>query len=237
MNKYSKKLAGIYIHFPFCKIKCGYCDFYSITDREDSIPIFIDLLIKEIELYFKSHNTSHLSFDSIFLGGGTPSLIASKDIERILSSLSKNMDISNVKEITIEANPGESPKERLIEYRKLGINRISFGFQSLDNRLLTFLDRLHKSEDCLIAFNDERDVGFNNINTDMIFNIPNQSISVLRDNLNRVLELSPEHISCYSLTVEKGTMLHYNVLNNIVKMPDEKLGQEMYTTINPVVIC
>ena len=234
MNKRSKKLTGIYIHFPFCKIKCGYCDFYSIVDKEDSIPLFIDSIIKEFELYFDSHDTSNLEFDSIFLGGGTPSLISSMDIERIVSALSKNINISTLKEMTIEANPGESPKDRLAEYKKLGVNRISFGFQSLDDQLLTFLDRAHKSQDCLIAFNDARSVGFNNINADMIFNIPNQSISVLRDNLNRVLELNPEHISCYSLTVEKGTTLHYNVSNNIVKMPDEKLGQEMYTTTTQV---
>jgi len=229
MNKNSKKLAGIYIHFPFCKIKCGYCDFYSIIDRESSIPLFVDSLVKEFELYFRSHDTSHLSFDSVFLGGGTPSLITSENIERILSVLSKNIDISNIKEITIEANPGESPKERLMEYRKLGINRISFGFQSLNDHLLQFLDRLHKSKDCIIAFNDAREVGFDNINTDMIFNIPNQSVNILNDNLKQLLELGPEHISCYSLTVEKGTMLHYNVSNNIVKMPNEKLDQEMYS--------
>ena len=116
-----------------------------------------------------------------------------------------------------------------MEYRKLGINRISFGFQSLNDQLLQFLDRLHKSKDCIIAFNDAREVGFDNINTDMIFNIPNQSVNILNDNLKQLLELGPEHISCYSLTVEKGTMLHYNVSNNIVKMPNEKLDQEMYS--------
>ena len=228
MNKNSKKISGIYIHFPFCKIKCGYCDFYSIADREESIPIFIDSLLKEFELYFQYHDTSTLEFDSIFLGGGSPSLITSQDIDRILSSLSKYIDISNMEEITIEANPGESPKGRLVEYKKIGVNRISFGFQSLDNELLHFLDRLHRTEDCIIAFNDAREAGFDNINVDMIFNIPGQTINTLNDNLHEVLELEPEHISCYSLTVEKGTTLHHNVSNNIVKMPDENLNEGMY---------
>ena len=228
MNKDSQTTAGIYIHFPFCKVKCGYCDFYSIADRHDSIPEFVDSIIKELKLYFQLNDTSKINFDSIFLGGGTPSLIPSKDIERVLSTLSENIKISSVKEITIEANPGESPKDRLKEYRDLGVNRISFGFQSLDDKLLKFLDRLHKTTDCIIAYNDARDSGFDNINTDMIFNIPNQKIETLVNDLNVITELAPEHISCYSLTVEKGTMLHSNVSKNIVKMPDENLDKEMY---------
>ena len=228
MNKKNRKLAGIYIHFPFCKIKCGYCDFYSITDRESSIPIFMDSLINEIELYFKTYNTDNLYFDSIFLGGGTPSLIPSKEIEKIFNTLSKKIDLSKVEEITIEANPGESPKDRLKEYRKLGVNRISFGFQSLDNSLLQFLDRLHKSKDCLIAYNDARESGFDNINTDMIFNIPNQTIETLTANLKTIIDLEPEHISCYSLTVEKGTMLYNQVSDGTVKMPNEDLDYNMY---------
>ena len=139
MNSNSKKTAGIYIHFPFCKIKCGYCDFYSIADQEDSIPVFIDSLIKEIKLYFNSHDVSALDFDSMFLGGGTPSLISSNYIQQIFETLSEYVKLSNLKEVTMEANPGESPKERLREYRKLGVNRISFGFQSLDNSLLKAL--------------------------------------------------------------------------------------------------
>ena len=230
MKRDYQKLAGIYIHFPFCKIKCGYCDFYSIADKEDLIPTFIDSLIKEIRLYFQSHDTSKLTFDSIFLGGGTPSLIPSKYIEKILFTLSEKINISNIKEMTIEANPGESPVDKLKEYHDLGINRISFGFQSLDNKLLKFLDRLHQSTDCIIAYNDARSAGFNNINTDMIFNIPNQSIKTLINDLNVITELAPEHISCYSLTVEKGTMLHYNVSNNIVNMPNESLEKEMYSS-------
>ena len=228
MSKNSKKLAGIYIHFPFCKVKCGYCDFYSIADKESSIPIFIDSLIKEIELYFENYNTANLHFDSIFLGGGTPSLIPSKDIEKIFNTLSKRVDLSKVKEITIEANPGESPKNRLKEYRELGVNRISFGFQSLDNNLLQFLDRLHKSKDCLIAYNDARDSGFDNINTDMIFNIPNQTIKTLTTDLKTIINLEPEHISYYSLTVEKGTMLYNQVSDGTVKMPNEDLDYSMY---------
>ena len=230
-----RKKSGIYIHFPFCKIKCGYCDFYSITNQENSIPLFIDSLVKEIEIFFQENDVNNMQFDSIFLGGGTPSIIPAKYLEKIFLKLSNYIDINSLKEITIEANPGESPKNRLKEFRNLGINRISFGFQSLDNKLLKFLDRLHKSNDCIIAYNDARDSGFDNINTDMIFNIPGQTVETLINDLEVIMELAPEHISCYSLTVEKGTMLYNNVSKGKVKMPDEELDYDMYKIVTSII--
>ena len=230
-----KKKSGIYIHFPFCKIKCGYCDFYSITNQESSIPLFIDSLVKEIEIFFQENDVHNMQFDSIFLGGGTPSIIPAKYLEKIFLKLSDYIDINSLEEITIEANPGESPKNRLKEFRNLGINRISFGFQSLNNKLLRFLDRLHNSNDCIIAYNDARDSGFDNINTDMIFNIPGQTVETLINDLEVIMELSPEHISCYSLTVEKGTMLYNNVSKGKVKMPDEKLDYDMYKMVTSII--
>ena len=229
-----KKKSGIYIHFPFCKIKCGYCDFYSITNQESSIPLFIDSLVKEIEIFFQENDVHNMQFDSIFLGGGTPSIIPAKYLEKIFLKLSDYIDINSLEEITIEANPGESPKNRLKEFRNLGINRISFGFQSLNNKLLRFLDRLHNSNDCIIAYNDARDSGFDNINTDMIFNIPGQTVETLINDLKVIMELTPEHISCYSLTVEKGTMLYNNVSKGKVKMPDEKLDYDMYKIVTSI---
>ena len=231
----NKRTSGIYIHFPFCKIKCGYCDFYSITNREDSIPVFIDSLLHEIELYFNTYDTSKYNFDSLFMGGGTPSLIEPQYIEKIFNTLSSYIDISSLIEITMEANPGEAPRSSLKAFRDIGVNRISFGFQSLDDRLLKFLDRIHTSEQCTIAFNDARESGFNNINTDMIFNIPGQSLEILSDNLNAVIKLGPEHISSYSLTVEKGTMLYNNVLKGKVLMPDEKLDYDMYRKTSNII--
>ena len=133
-----------------------------------------------------------------------------------------------IKEITIEANPGEASKEYLNGYKEIGINRISFGFQSLDDKLLKFLDRLHSAKQCILAFEDARKAGFENINTDMIFNIPEQSLDILSENLKSVIKLQPEHISSYSLTVEKGTMLYKNVSNGKVVMPDEELDYKMY---------
>ena len=222
------KNSGIYIHFPFCNIKCGYCDFYSIVDRKDSIPNFIESIVKEIDLFFRLNDLNKLNFDTIFLGGGTPSLIKPHYIEKIFKALSNHIDFSMIKEITIEANPGEASKEYLNGYKEIGINRISFGFQSLDDKLLKFLDRLHSAKQCILAFEDARKAGFENINTDMIFNIPEQSLDILSENLKSVIKLQPEHISSYSLTVEKGTMLYKNVSNGKVVMPDEELDYKMY---------
>lgn len=222
------KKSGIYIHFPFCNVKCGYCDFYSIVNRKESIPNFIESIIKEIDLYFNSNDLNKLEFDTIFLGGGTPSLIEPHYIEKIFKTLSNHINFSMIKEITIEANPGEASKEYLNGYNEIGINRISFGFQSLDDKLLKFLDRLHSAKECILAFEEARMAGFENINTDMIFNIPDQSLDILSENLKSVIKLQPEHISSYSLTVEKGTMLYSNVSKGKVVMPNEELDYRMY---------
>ena len=222
------KKSGIYIHFPFCNVKCGYCDFYSIVNRKESIPDFIESIVKEIDLYFNSSNSNKLKFDTIFLGGGTPSLIEPHYIEKIFKALSNHIDFSIIKEITIEANPGEISKDYLNGYREIGINRISFGFQSLNDKLLKFLDRLHSAKQCIVAFEEARTAGFENINTDMIFNIPGQSLDILSENLKSVIKLQPEHISSYSLTVEKGTMLYSNVTKGKIVMPDEELDYNMY---------
>lgn len=222
------KKSGIYIHFPFCNVKCGYCDFYSIVNRKETIPYFIESVIKEIDLYFNSNDLNKLEFDTIFLGGGTPSIIEPHFIEKIFKTLSNHINFSMIKEITIEANPGEVSKKYLNGYKEIGINRISFGFQSLDDKLLKFLDRLHSAKQCILAFEEARIAGFENINTDMIFNIPGQSLDILSENLKSVIKLQPEHISSYSLTVEKGTMLYSNVSKGKVVMPDEELDYNMY---------
>ena len=222
------KKSGIYIHFPFCNVKCGYCDFYSIVNRKETIPYFIESVIKEIDLYFNSNDLNKLEFDTIFLGGGTPSLIEPHYIEKIFKTLSNHINFSMIKEITIEANPGEASKKYLNGYKEIGINRISFGFQSLDDKLLEFLDRLHSAKQCILAFEEARIAGFENINTDMIFNIPGQNLDILSENLKSVIKLQPEHISSYSLTVEKGTMLYSNVSKGKVVMPDEELDYNMY---------
>jgi oxygen-independent coproporphyrinogen-3 oxidase len=213
------KSAGIYIHIPFCAIKCMYCDFYSIADREESIPRFVNALISEIQRC--QIDTTEWKIDTIFIGGGTPSLLEAKQIESILEALAAKYDLSSVKEFTIEANPGEAPKERLRDFCSFGINRISMGVQSLEPKLLKFLTRIHSVEQVFETFENARAVGFENVNCDLIYAIPGQSWEIWERDLNRIIELEPNHISAYTLTLEKGTDLFTLVKNKKVTMPKD----------------
>ena len=220
------KKAGLYIHVPFCKVKCVYCDFYSITKKEDQIPLFTKCLLKEINNY--KHYAGKWEFDTIFFGGGTPSLLPAKYLEQILQKLHDTFDTSNVQEITLEANPGEAPLQHLKDIRGLGVNRLSMGFQSFDDKILKVLGRLHQSEDCFKTFKNARKAGFDNISADMIFNIPELSTQNWKKDLNKLLELEPEHISAYSLTVEPSTKLFNLVKNKELLMPLEKTDIEQF---------
>ena len=218
--------AGIYIHIPFCKVKCNYCDFYSITEREYQREIFTKMLCREIELYIKE-NQFEFIIDTIFFGGGTPSLLENRQMDSILNCIAKYYSIKNVIEITMEANPGEASKEKLAGFKNSGINRLSMGFQSLQPDLLFFLTRIHSREEALITFQIARDVGFENINIDLIFSIPNQTIKMLEEDLKIVTDLNPNHISAYSLTVESGTELNRLVKKNLITMPKDESDLEM----------
>ena len=220
------KKSGLYIHIPFCKVKCVYCDFYSITKREKQIPLFTECLLKEIDLY--KEYSEKWSFDTIFFGGGTPSILPAKYLEQILQKLHDTFDTSKVTEISLEANPGEAPFEHLKDIKSLGVNRISMGFQSFDDKILKLLGRLHEAKDCFNTFNNVRKAGFDNINTDMIFNIPGLSVNNWKKDLNKLLDLDPEHISAYSLTVEPSTKLFNLVKNKKVLMPIEKTDIEQF---------
>ena len=167
--------AGIYIHIPFCKVKCIYCDFYSITEREHQRDHFTKMLCREIELYSKS-NVFDYKIDTIFIGGGTPSLLTPNQLHSIIDTLNNCYNLEKVCEITMEANPGEAPIEKLKEFKASGINRLSMGFQSLQPELLKFLTRIHTKEQAIDTFHNARLAEFKNINIDMIFSIPNQSL-------------------------------------------------------------
>ena len=211
--------AGIYIHIPFCSVKCIYCDFYSIADRENSIPRFINTIVKEIETC--SVDVSNWKLETIFIGGGTPSLLIGSYIESIIKALERKYDLTKIKEFTIEANPGEAPLERLKDYRSLGINRLSMGVQSLEPDLLKFLTRIHSANQVFKTYENARTAGFENINFDLIYSMPGQSWEIWERDLFRVLDLKPEHISAYTLMLEKGTELYQFVKKGEVAMPDE----------------
>ncbi|HJN98588.1 MAG TPA: radical SAM family heme chaperone HemW [Candidatus Marinimicrobia bacterium] len=221
-----KTSAGIYIHTPFCAVKCMYCDFYSIANREEVIPRFIKTIITEIERC--EVDTSNWKIDTIFLGGGTPSLLESKYIESILESIQTKYDLSSVTEFTIEANPGEAPRDRLKEFRNLGINRLSMGVQSLEPDLLKFLTRIHSVEQVFETYDNARSIGFDNVNFDLIYSIPGQTWEVWERDINRIIDLQPNHISAYTLTLEKGTDLFKLVKDKKVRMPENAMTGEWF---------
>lgn len=221
MNK-----AGIYLHIPFCKTKCIYCDFYSVTKRDDSIEKFVSCLIKEIEL--NKDKLSNFKFDTIFFGGGTPSVLTEKQLEKILNALNKFYDLDKNIEVTLECNPGEINYEKLKYFRQIGVNRLSIGFQSFNEKILKFLGRLHSSEQSISTFNHARKAGFDNINIDLIYDVPKQKVKDWKNDLFLGTSLEPEHISAYSLTVEKNTALHSMVKNKTVLMPSEEIDKKMF---------
>jgi oxygen-independent coproporphyrinogen-3 oxidase len=224
-------MTGIYIHFPFCVKKCFYCDFYSL-EKLDGIDGFIDNLSKEIELRIAQYNRN-LEVDSIFFGGGTPSLMKPKHLEKTLNSLNTFLTLAPDCEISLECNPGTIDIEYLAEYKKLGINRLSFGVQSFRDSELKFLERIHSSDEATIAISTAMDLGFDNVSLDLIFALPDQTLSDWDYSLNKAIELNPNHISAYSLIYEKGTPLYRQwKKGQIAKLEEDKDAELYLHTIN-----
>lgn len=225
-------MLGLYIHIPFCAKKCFYCDFnsYEIT-RKDEKSIYIKNLIKEMEFY--KEDFKERKFSSIFLGGGTPSILNEDEINIIFENIYKNYNISENAEITIECNPGTLTKEKLITMKKVGINRLSIGLQTTDNNLLKSIGRIHNYEQFEKNYNDALDVGFKNINIDIMYSLPNQSFDEFKESLDKVIKLNPTHISCYSLILEEGTRFYDMYYNNEFELNDDELDINIYNyTIN-----
>ncbi|MFC1481131.1 radical SAM family heme chaperone HemW [Candidatus Neomarinimicrobiota bacterium] len=219
--------GGIYLHIPFCKVKCSYCDFYSVPDRDESFDPLVDALVQEIAS--TEREPDDWIVDTLFIGGGTPSLLTARQLEKIVLALNKRYDLSQLREFTMEANPGEAPFEKLVDFRSIAVNRLSMGFQTFDDSLLQFLGRIHDAKQCYTTFDAARKAGFGNISADMIFNIPGQTADSLTNDLQRLIELEPEHISAYSLTVEQGTPLYNDVQSGEVVMPSEDTDIDMFT--------
>lgn len=220
-------MASIYIHIPFCEKKCNYCDFFSIEDNS-SYDLFLEALLKEIEINSEKYNSEII--ETIFFGGGTPTLLKTNDFEKILNLISKKFQVSKNAEITTEANPGTVDFEKLKSYRLIGINRISFGAQSFIPEELKFLNRIHSVEEISDAVSLSRKAGFENLNLDLIFALPNQTIENWRYNLNCAIELNPNHVSAYNLIVEPNTPLKNLVDSGIVKTLPQELEAEFYQT-------
>lgn len=218
---------GIYVHIPFCKKKCKYCDFVSFFCDENKIDLYFKKLYEEISL----KNTEYLEnrkITSIYIGGGTPSYPDSKYIVRILDELKQKFEISKNVEITIEINPGTINREKLLAYKNAGINRISIGLQSTQDRLLKIIGRIHNYNEFISTYNQVKEIGFKNINIDLMLALPTQTLEELIDDVNKIITLNPNHISIYSLILEEGTELEEKVKNGILELPSEELEREMY---------
>lgn len=220
------KEIGIYIHIPFCKSKCNYCDFNSFAKKDDCIDNYINAVKQEIEEYAK--NNKDILVKTIYIGGGTPSYIKEKYIEELIETIKQNLEIVSNAEITIEANPGTVNKRKLECYYKIGINRLSIGLQSVNDKLLKLLGRIHDFEDFLETVRLANTVGFSNINADCMIGLPNQNIYDVEETLNVLIDLKLTHISVYSLIVEPNTTLENKINSGELKLPDEEIERYMY---------
>jgi oxygen-independent coproporphyrinogen-3 oxidase len=218
------KKIGIYVHIPFCARKCNYCDFYSVGWKEDIENKYIDSVINEI----KGYDDLNYGADTIYFGGGTPTIIQTRNLERIMDQLKETFSVCEDSEISMEANPNTLTVEKLKKYRDMGINRLSIGVQSLNDGILKEIGRIHNSSEAIQAIDNAMVAGFTNINADVMFNIPGQSVEDIEDTLNRIISKKVTHISFYSLKLEKGTKMYAYEKNGTVVMPDEDLEREMY---------
>lgn len=225
----SVKPLGLYIHIPFCAQKCNYCDFLSFggsttTKQKD----YVTALLKEIQGYRSRTLLVDRQVDTVYIGGGTPSLLEESLITAILDAMHVEFQLSADAEITIESNPGSIEQKKLTAWRNAGCNRLSMGAQSMNDDLLRLLGRPHRSEDLIKSFYDARKAGFQNINIDLIFSIPGQSHSQWIDTLNTVLDLAPEHLSFYSLQLEEGTEFYRRVQAGTLQLLDDESDRDMY---------
>jgi oxygen-independent coproporphyrinogen-3 oxidase len=217
--------AGIYIHIPFCRSRCSYCDFATGIYERPLAERYVKALVKEIEIW---EEVSPQPVDTIYFGGGTPSLLSPAQVEAILETVNSRFEVESGAEVTMEMNPGTVTPESVAEFRRLGINRASFGAQTFDDRELARLGRSHTTEDTTKTFHILRNAGFDNVSFDLIAGLPGQTVSGWQYNLDRALALKPEHLSFYLLEVHEGTPLAEHIRKGIQPRPDDELAAEMY---------
>ena len=247
------KEIGLYIHIPFCKHKCYYCDFVSYANKKKFFKKYVECVKKEIGKYARENRimSEHglepkYVIKTIYIGGGTPSLIDEEYIEDILKSIRENFEItSNLEEnyeaqdeeiknynsqieTTIEVNPGTVTREKLQKYLECGINRLSIGLQAVQDNLLKEIGRIHTFEDFQNVYKWAREVGFKNINVDLMIGLPNQTLDDVKESTKKVMALKPEHISVYSLILEENTKLEDMVIKGKLELPDDEIERKMY---------
>lgn len=216
------KEIALYVHVPFCKLKCKYCDFPSFCGKEKLVAEYIKALKKEIKYKCKDYR-----YKTIFIGGGTPTFLNYKELEEILSEINK-LDICDDYEFTVECNPGSVDEEKLKLLKKYKVNRLSFGVQSTFDKYLKTLGRIHTYDEFKENYYLARKVGFTNINIDLMFGIPTENLDEWKETLNEIIELEPEHISAYSLIIEEGTPFYRLYEEDKLELPSEEEEREMY---------
>ena len=232
--------TSLYFHIPFCTHRCAYCDFNTYAGQEGLIPAYVDALCNEIEFVGNVSRAERgrsagegvveapFQVHTIFFGGGTPSLLSPEQFHSIFKSIRNNFTLTDDVEITIEANPGTVAYEDLLELRRLGINRISYGVQSANTEELRMLERAHNFFDVIEAVTSARKAGFDNLNLDLIYGLPEQTLSTWQTTVKRILDLHPEHISAYALTLEHGTPFGRWSAKGLLPLPDPDMAAEMY---------
>ena len=225
-----KKELELYLHIPFCVSKCKYCDFLSAPSGEEQRQIYVERLCRRIRYWSDVIHNYGYEIVSIFVGGGTPSILTEAQITQVFEAVHESFPIRGDAEITMEMNPGTDVKDKLPVYRELGINRLSMGLQSADNEELKCLGRIHTYEDFRQVYQWAREAGFTNINVDLMSAIPGQTLESYEDTLRKVADLEPEHISAYSLIIEEGTPFYerYGEGRHAEELPDEDIERQMY---------
>ncbi|MGN1413804.1 MAG: radical SAM family heme chaperone HemW [Anaerovoracaceae bacterium] len=223
-----KKPLGLYLHIPFCLQKCGYCDFYSEAGLSDDLKkAYVQALCREIGAYGRQLSPEH-TVDTVFLGGGTPSILPSHLTKSILSAVFDEFDVSADAEVSMECNPATLTEEKLGVYREAGINRLSLGVQSMDDGLLQVMGRVHSRQDVMETVELARKAGFDNLNLDLMFGIPGQSRKMWEETVRTVFAMNPEHLSFYSLELAEGTPFYRQVARGILQPTPQEEDRQMY---------
>ena len=223
---------GLYVHIPFCKQKCMYCDFPAYQNLQDYYETYVYALVQEIDLWVTEHPESKSRpIDTIYFGGGTPTELSIQQLQMIVDKIKSTFTITDDCHMIIESNPGEVDLQYLTKLVKLGFNRISFGVQTFDDKSLTMLHRSHNGEKAKQAVYDAKEAGFADINIDLIYGLPRQTLEDIQHNLDIVKDLPINHISTYGLQVEVGTYLYHLVQKNLISIPSESIDESMYDTM------
>jgi len=223
-------MPGLYLHIPFCRRKCPYCDFFSVAAGDPLVDAYPDLLCRHLD-WAADHGWQG-PFATVYFGGGTPSLLPPPAIAGLLATVTRRFSLDSAAEITLEANPGTVTAASLAGYRAAGINRLSLGLQSLDPHQLGTLGRQHGCAEGLQAVPWARRAGFANLSLDLIFALPGQTLNGLASEIDRYLELAPEHLSCYGLTAEPGTPFHHRVRAGEVSLPDGEFYADAFLLLH-----